>query len=154
MAKHPSSSATASIFFNDRHRQFFYNNPKAVILFVSCIKEPHYAQEIADEWFTGRSPIFSKDNTISKMIDARLIVLEKKVGKVHYYRTPVSEIISLLSGMYRIKATEIQAIIKKDDHIFDYFEVDQLRQVFNTSRMFERHGLDYLNYRFSGLRLS
>ena len=141
---------------------FFDENPKAIIIFVSCIKEAHYTQEIADEWFKKGSPIFSKDNTISKMIDEKLIMLERKEGKKHYYRTPTSAIFDVLMALYLKKNVVIQKQLKNEkENIMKFFETEMisnffnsmfLKQTFKSSKSFEKYGLEYIDVVFS-LRL-
>ena len=138
-------------FFNNKYRNFFYENPKSVIIFISCIKEAHFTQEIANVWFKEGSPIFSKDNTISKMINKNLIVLEKKDNKTYYYRTNISIIIKILSEIYQQDENDIHQKIKNNNYI-DYFDINYLKDIFENSKKIEKNGIDYLNYIFINIK--
>ena len=136
---------------------FFDANPKAIIIFLCCIHKSYYSQQIADLWFTEHSPIFSKLNIISKMLDANLIVLDKKVSKTYYYKVPASIIAEvfiaydlkhrLISG-YSLQGTyelsDLSTFFKKE-YILSYFTIDSLQSTFSDSKTIETKGIDYIN---------
>ena len=138
--------------------RFFDENPKAIILFVSCIKEAHYAQEIADEWFKEGSPIFSKEDTISKMLNEKLIELEKKEKKTHYYRTSASAISDVLMAFRLKKNHAIQKQFENEKEnittffenkmILDFFDLKTLKRIFENSKSLEKHGIEYIDIVF------
>lgn len=141
---------------------FLKVNPKSVLFLLSCIKESQYIQQVANLWFKENSPVFSKDNTISKLLDKKLIVLERKEKKTHYYKTPSSVVTKLLlTSLYaRYVNTDIMRFEDFEDNkeeiekffenelVLKFLDIDFLVDVFDDTKAVQRYGIEYIDFVF------